>query len=646
MTKLVAPGRLRPAAFLCAALLLPLAPARAADDQSGGANFANLSLEELTNIQVTSVSRHAERLGDTPASIFVIRADDIRRAGAQTLPEALRLAPNLQVARVDARNYAVTARGFSSPFENKLLVLIDGRTVYSPLFSGVYWDAQDVVMDDIDRIEVISGPGATVWGANAVNGVINIITRSSAATQGTLADLGGSGAARDASARYGARAGSAYYRLYAKYFQQDDLRRQAGPVAPTGMQRRQAGFRADLPVGLGEATISGDAYHGQLHQAGTRDILIGGANLLGHVTHAFEDGSQLRVQAYLDHTERDQPGAFVEELDTFDLDLQHLVRLSPVQLLIWGGGHRAARDHLVNGKSFSFLPARTTLAWTNLFAQDEITLAGGLRVNLGLKFERNSYTGVETLPYAGLAWNVTPDHMLWTSLSRAVRAPSRIDRDIYAPSVPRVVNGVPQYALAGGPDFDSEVADVLQAGCRGQPLATLSYALTLHYSRYDRLRTLEPNRSGPGSVFRNEAEGNTYGAELTASWNVKPWLRVTVGHALLHEELHGKPGSMDTTAGTGLANNDPAHWSSVRVSWDVTDSMEFDVNVRHVGALPSPQVPGYTAADVRAGWQLSPSLELALMVQNLGADGHGEFSPAATRMAYDRTAAARLTWRF
>lgn len=630
-----------------AALALSAAPARAAGEAlAAPEDFASLSLEELTNIQITSVSRRSERLVDTPAPVYVIRGAEIRRAGASTLPEALRLAPNLQVARLDARNYAVTARGFNSAFENKLLVLIDGRTVYSPLFSGVYWDAQDVVLEDVDRIEVISGPGATIWGANAVNGVINIITRRAADTQGSQVSLGGGRDVRDGSVRYGGRAGGGYYRVYGKYAQGEDSETAAGRNTQTGWRRRQAGFRYDLPGLGGDLTLQGDAYHGSLHQAGTREIETGGANLLARHTRLLSGGSELRVQAYLDHTERDQPNAFIEHLDTFDLDLQHTLRLNAANLLIWGGGYRQARDHVTNGANFAFLPGDEILAWTNIYAQDELRLAATLRLNLGLKLERNSYTGTEKLPYLSVAWDVHPDHMLWASLSRAVRVPSRIDRDFYSPAAPAVVNGVPQYTIAGGPDFVSEVARVVQAGYRGQPRPSLSYAATLYYSEYSRLRTLEPNAAGPGAVFRNQANGTSYGIELSGTWSVTPRWRLTAGYTAQHLELELAPGSQDLAGSTGLANNDPRAWSSLRSSWDLTDDLELDAGLRHVGSLPRPSVPAYTAGDIRLGWRLRRDLELSVQALNLFADGHAEFGSAAGRSSWDRQLTARVTWRF
>ena len=655
MTQLSFVRRPQLAPLMCAVLVLCQAAGAAAEDVapaavqtgSGADNFANLSLEELSDIRVTSVSRRAERLGEAAAAVFVIGGDDIRRAGATTLPEALRLAPNLQVARVDARNYAITARGFSSPFENKLLVLIDGRTVYSPLFSGVYWDAQEVLLDDVERIEVISGPGATLWGANAVNGVINVITKSAADTVGGLVTADADRDLRGSSVRYGAALpGGGHYRVYALAREADTTLTSAGAATDTGYRRRQAGFRADVDALGGSATVQGDVVDGQLAQLGTRDIDIGGANLLGRIERRLDGGSTLRIQAYLDHTRRDQPNAFAEHLNTVDVDVQHSVALAGGQQLVWGGGYRKAYDRVVNGAAFGFLPGARDLAWSNLFAQDDIALGAGLRLTAGLKVERNSYTGNELLPHLALAWQATPAQMVWTSLTRAVRVPSRIDRDLYAPTVPKLVNGVPVFGVAGGPDFDAEVANVAQLGYRAQPTPTLSFAVTLYADRYTRLRTLEPNPAGAGLVFLNKASGSGRGAELSGRWDVLRNWRLTAGLSSQRLDVQADPGSRDSAGATGLANNDPATWSSLRSSVDLSDALEFDAVLRHVGALPKPVVPAYTALDLRLGWRLQRALSLSLMVQNLFAAGHAEFGALPGRSVTERSVAGRLAWRF
>ena len=383
--------------------VLSIAPGARAEGLGDG-DIADLTLEQLNEIVVTSVSRQEEKLSNAAASLFVISATDIRRSGARSLPEALRLAPNLEVARVDARNYAISARGFNSPFANKLLVLIDGRSVYSPFFSAVFWDAQSVVMEDIERIEVISGPGATIWGVNAVNGVINVITRNAKDSQGTLLSVAASSGEGDASLRFGGRlSNNGYYRAYAQTMAAEDTETAAGVNTFTGMQRRQAGFRADWSLQDGSFTVSGDAYQANLGQIGTRDIRLSGANLVGRYMRQLAGGNALRVQLVLDHTERNQPGAYIDRLDTVELEGQHDVRFG-IHKLSWGGGYRHSRDDNMPGPVFGFWPYERNLHWGSLFAQDEVALTGNLHVTGGVKAEHNTYTGTEWLPTVRLAW--------------------------------------------------------------------------------------------------------------------------------------------------------------------------------------------------------------------------------------------------
>lgn len=608
-------------------------------------NLGDLSLEELANIQVTSVSKQSESLSDAAASIFVITDTDIRRSGATTLPEALRLAPNLQVARVDARNYAITARGFNNPLENKLLVLIDGRTVYSPLFSGVYWDVQDVVMEDIERIEVISGPGSTLWGANAVNGVINIITKPASATQGALLSGTEGKDERNGAVRYGGKlANGGYYRVYGKYVDNDDTYTASGAATHTGWHREQTGFRTDWGGTAQNVTVQGDAYDGRLQQLGTDDIRVGGANLLGRLNRSFDDGSSAMLQMYWDHTERNQPLAFIEHLDTLDLQLQQATRLGERQRVVWGGGYRLGHDRVDNGAAFGFLPGTLNLHWANLFAQDEISLRDDLRLTAGLKIEDNNYTGAEVLPTLRLAWNPRPATLVWTALSRSVRAPSRIDRDFYSPTTPAVVNGVPQFLIAGGPDFDSEVANVFELGYRAQPTPVLSYSATAFYSRYDKLRTLEPNPNGPGEVFENLADGQTHGLEAWASWQVVPSWRLSGGGVVQRIDTSLNPGSHDATGATGLATSDPNHYWMLRSSHDIAPGHELDFTLRQVGALAQPAVPAYTALDLRYGWRIHRGLELSIIGQNLFEPQHAEYGAAPGRSEYDRAVLVKLVW--
>lgn len=637
---LAAPSLLAP--LLLAPLLAAPAMAQAADD-----DLASLSLEELGNTRVTSVSKRAESVIDAAASVFVISGESIHRAGVTTLPEALRLAPNLQVAQVDARNYAVTARGFNSAFENKLLVLIDGRSVYTPLFSGVFWDAQDVVLEDVERIEVISGPGATLWGANAVNGVINIITKSAGATQGMLAVASADRDGRSAVLRYGAALGKGgRYRVYAKTSEGDDLPRESGTsLSLTGWRRSQLGLRADWGDGDSMLTVQGDAYAGALHQQGTEDIQIGGANLLARDTRKLAGGQELSAQVYLDHTERKQPRAFVEHLDTVDVQLQSALVLAERHRLVIGAGYRLASDRLQNGAGFAFLPADEKLHWGNVFVQDEIDLSGSLRLIAGAKFEHNNYTGREFLPTLRLAYKPSASSLLWGALSRTVRAPSRIDRDFYSPSTPAVVAGVPQYAIGGGADFASEVARVAELGYRMQALPGLSFSATAFASQYADLRTLEPSPNGVGSVFANRASARSRGVEMWGSWQAAAAWQLSAGLVAQHVSTALDADSRDQSGATGLATSDPNRYWKLRSSFDIADGHSLDVMLRGYGALERPAVPAYHSLDFNYIWRLTPAVELSVRGDNLLGARHVEFGSAPARTVYERRLGAKLLWR-
>jgi iron complex outermembrane receptor protein len=620
---------------------------------AGAMTFANeqladLSLEELNNIVVTSVSRQEERLSNVAASIFIISGAEIQRSGARSLPEALRLAPNLQVAQLDARNYAISSRGFDGAFTNKLLVLVDGRSIYSPLFSGVFWDAQDVVLEDVERIEVISGPGATIWGANAVNGVINVITRSARDSKGALITAAAGGDSRDGSARYGAALpqGGAL-RAYARYAEADDTYAANGGNTFTGWRRRQAGFRADWEQqGI---TVSGDVYQGSLGQALTRDIAISGGNLVGRYLRKIDEGSDLRLQLVLDHTERNQPNAFVNRLDTFEFEAQHGLRLER-HSIAWGGGYRESHDRSTAGPMLAFLPGHLNMHWGNLFAQDEYALAPKLRMTAGVRAEHNNYTGLEWLPSARLAWMPDASQLVWGSLSRTVRAPSRIDSDLYAPPQPVIVNGKPIYLIGGGPDFKSELARVAELGYRAQPSPQWSYSATVWYADYSRLRTLEPNpnaRANEGlSVFRNMAEGRTRGVEAWARWQVMPHWRLQGGVVLQRVETNRMPGSADLSADTGLGSNDPNSRWQLRSSHDLPANMQLDWMLRRVGSLPHPQVPSYHELDAQWSWRATPFVELALIGRNLLHRSHAEFGALPGRSLLQRAGMLKMTLRF
>ena len=599
--------------------------------------LTELSLEELMNIEVTSVSKKPERLSDAAAAVYVITREDIRRSGYTSIPEILRLAPNLQVARVDSSRYAITARGFNNTAANKLLVLIDGRSVYTPLFSGVFWDVQDTMIEDIERIEVISGPGGTLWGSNAVNGVINIITRHSQDTTGALVSLGEGTEERGAGVRYGAKLGeNATLRVYGKGFHRDNTVRGNGTNVEDSWKKGQVGFRTDWSRGSDALTLQGDGYTGTIDQVGD-DSSISGANLLARWNRTLQDGSVLQVLGYFDRTRRIVPGTFGELLDTYDIEAQHRFQLGASHDIVWGGGYRLMHDAVTNSAVLAFLPNVKVLRLANGFLQDSIALHERLHLILGAKLESNSYTGLEVQPNARLAWKLRDDALLWSAVSRVVRTPSRLDRDFFIPANP------PFPPLNGGPDFKSEKLIAFEVGYRQNPAPYASFSISTFYNIYNDLRSVEP---GPGGalVLANKMEGYTYGVETWGSFHVLDWWRLSAGYTYLQEKLGFKAGSGDTN--TAAAGNDPEHQVSARSAMNLPYNLEFDVGLRVIGALPSPNVPSYVTLDTRLGWTFMKGVELSLIGYNLLDHDHPESGAAATRSELARAFYARIVWTY
>ncbi|WP_313034143.1 TonB-dependent receptor plug domain-containing protein [Massilia alkalitolerans] len=625
-------------------------PAQAAGTPTRQDDLADLSIEELATIQVMSVSKKPERLLDAPASVFVITAEDIRRAGAHSLPEALRLAPNLHVAQRSSYGYSISARGMngsSNSAPNKLLVMIDGRSVYAPLFSGVFWDMQDLMLEDVERIEVISGPGGTLWGVNAVNGVINITTRSAAATQGGLAVLRGATDGVDAAFRQGGRSGDANWRVYGKMLQRGHSETGDGSRVHDAWRQAQLGFRADWEDGADRYSVNGNAYRGEPEQPEPGEISVSGttlrlgeidtagANLTARWERALEGGGRLSVQAYLDHTRRAVPPTFTESLQIADLQFQHTLPAWDRHSLVWGANLRHSWDQVDNSEVIAFLPAQTEQTWSSLFAQDEIALLPDLSLVVGARAERNDYTGLEFLPSARLSWRLAPQHALWTALSRTVRAPTRLDVDAFIP-------GRPPYLLRGGPQVRSEVARVFELGYRGQPLPGLSYSATLFHNQYDHLRTQEIDPTRTFLTFGSLMEGKATGIEMWGNYQMNQAWRLSAGYTALHERLRLKSGSNDA-AGPGTAGKDPEHTLQLRSHYEIDEGRELELALRKVAALENPDVPGYWALDARFGWRLSPELELSVVGQNLNGS-HAEYGPAEGRVELDRRLAVKLVW--
>jgi iron complex outermembrane receptor protein len=627
------------AACVGSVLLFALLPAYGQGVQASRQALSDLTLEQLAEVEVTSVSGHTEPLSGAAASIYVITGDDIRRSGATSLPEALRLAPNLQVARVDAGQYAISARGFNNAIGNKLLVLIDGRTVYAPFFSGVLWDAQDVMLEDVDRIEVISGPGGVLWGTNAVNGVINIVTRSAAQTQGALAVVGGGNLESDAAFRYGGALGTnGHFRVFGKTERLENTRTASGASVPDGWDRSLGGFRADWSEARDEFMLQGNASHAKSEFRGVNGsfqltpIDNSDVNVLGSWSRKLGNGSSVKLQAYYDHSIRDDAELWRPREDIADIQVQHAFALGEHNIL-WGGGYRHVREDLEPGLFFGFVPTDSSVRWRNLFAQDEFKLGSRLDVTLGARLEGNDYTGVEALPSARVAWRAASETLLWAGASRAVRAPAPLDRDIRLP--PR-----PPFIIAGGPDFRSEVANVYELGYRGRPVRDVSFSATAFYQAWSGLRSGEPP---PNALVQNKIDGHTSGIEAWGSWQAAAWWRLSGGLTTLHENLRLRPDSTDPVGPSNLGDDPSFQWQ-FRSAFDLPARQELDLNVRRVAALPLPAVPAYTAVDLRYGWRINPTLEFSLRLRNLLDPSHPEFDAAPGRSEIGRSAFAQLRW--
>jgi iron complex outermembrane receptor protein len=603
-----------------------------------------MSIEQLMTLEVTSVSKRPERLGQTASAIQVITQDDIRGSGASSLPEALRLASNLQVAQLDSRQWAISARGFNSTSANKLLVLIDGRTVYTPLFSGVFWDVQEVPLADIDRIEVISGPGATLWGANAVNGVINVITKDAKDTPGLLLSGGGGTELPGfGTARYGGALGArARYRIYGSRFARDPSVLPSGQDAPDDWHLGQGGFRLDWDAStVSRVTLQGDLYDGRIDQLSPGDIAVSGGNVVAKWGRTISETSDLTAQLYYDRTHRNIPGTFGEDLDMYDVELQHQARLGARHDLVWGLGYRLMNDNVANTTALAFLPAHVARQWFTGFVQDEIALVPNrLHVALGTKVEHNNYTGFEIQPSGRVNWTVSPSATLWAAVSRAVRTPSRIDREFFVP-------GQPPYFLAGGPGFHSEEELAYELGYRHQH-GSFALSAATFYSRYHGLRSLEqvnPPAATP-IVIGNGQDGESYGAELSAAYWLTPRWRVRAGYTELRVHIWPNPGSTDTSRGL-TESQTPDHQLFVHSSVDLPAHVRLDAGLRAVGEIARRQVPSYEELNARLSWQPTARLDLSIIGQNLLNPRHVEFgAPGPTRREIQRGVYGLLEWRF
>lgn len=551
-------------------------------------DLKSMSIEQLANVDVTSVTKSSESLANAPGSIYVITRDDIIRSGVTSVPEALRLAPNLQVARRGGADWIITARGMSGNsqaqnFPNKLLVLIDGRSVYTPLYSGVYWDMQDVVLADVDRIEVISGPGATLWGANAVNGVVNIITRGSSASQGLMADVAAGEHETTGSLRYGGKLGSGLsYSIYARGTRNDQFKTAAGAPAGDAWSREQGGFRVDWTAGKRDSlTLQGDVYGGDIGHAGP-DEAIAGRNITARwrrLDGGDAPSGSLQVQLYYDRTTRNTPGTGRFKLDTYDLDVQRDIALGKAHHLTWGGGVRLSRYRIDSFGGLGFSPSRRTLFLGNAFVQDSIALGTAGTIVLGIKAEDDPYSGISVLPSIRGSFKITPNMTLWGAASRAVRSPTPFDTDVVE-TVGTVV------FLTGDTAFKTEKLTAYEAGARAQMGAIANVSVAGFYNVYADLRSIEP---APGGFlplrWGNKINARTWGIEASASIKPTPWWRLVAGYSWLHENVRFDTGA-SRLLGTAQIGDDPRYQMSLRSSMDFGRSVTFDAALRRVGARP------------------------------------------------------------
>ncbi|HEV2673766.1 MAG TPA: TonB-dependent receptor [Aliidongia sp.] len=598
-----------------------------------------LSIEELANVQISSVSKTSGPLSDAPAAVYVISHEDIVRSGLTRIPELLRLAPNLEVAQLSPTSYAISARGFNvgnnASLSDKLLVLVDGRSVYTPLFGGVYWDMQQVLPENIERIEVISGPGATLWGANAVNGVINIITRKASDTQGGVLTIGAGNLERSASLQYGGKIGdNLTYRVHAEGAYYSPYQVPGGPDASDSWSKPQGGFRIDWTPAGDALSLQGDIYQASEAPNGS----IGGRDMLASWQHQLGNGS-LQLQAYFDEAKRyldDGNGGF--SIATYDVEFQHSFTLGARNSIVWGAGDRVISYHFEN-TALAFVPAGQTLNLSDIFGQDTIGLSDRVKLTLGLKLENDPFADTEPLPSARISWKVTDDALLWSAVSRAIRAPTPVDRDLV-----ESLGGAP--FLTGSQSFVPEVLTAYEVGTRIQASPRLSFSVSSFYNVYDDLRTIE---TAPGGFlplrWGNKMMGLVYGTEIWGSFRVADWWRLSASVDLQHEHLRFKPGSSGI-GGLAFAAEDPNHQATLRSSMNLADDVTWEADLRYVGKLQNTTVPEYAEMNTSLGWTLSKSLEVTLSGFNLLHAHHVEFLESGQSDQIPRSFFVATRWRF
>lgn len=640
-------------------------------------DLTELNLEQLMDMEVTTATKKPQKLSDTAAAIFVINQEDIRRSGVRSIPEALRMVPGVQVAHIDANKWAISIRGFNNLFSDKILVLIDGRTVYNTIFSGVFWDVQDYLIEDIDRIEVIRGPGGSLWGANAVNGIINILTKQSNSTQGGLALAAlGTQEYRSAGFRYGGKFNEkATYRFYGKYFNWGDGVDAQGEDAWDAWHQYRLGFRSDFdPSADKNFTIQGDLYLGRsgdkveiasfsppFTETLITDTDVLGGNLLSRYSHGFSERSELTLQAYYDRAERQ---LFVGDLvrNTIDFDFQHRLLIGNRNDLIWGGGYRYIHHdiELDIPEIIDVVPANRSMSLISAFIQDEFAwIPDKLTLMVGSKFEHNDFTGFEFQPSIRLLWRAHAQHTFWGAASGAVRTPFRAHQDfrfVEAVIPPMGANPLPTVVrFSGNKDIQSENLLAFELGYRTLLRENLSFDVATFLNVYDDLVT---NETDPPIVTATEttvpvqpenlADAVTYGFELLADWRPFDWWKLQAAYSFLRLEVDLDSNSTDPVF-KDTEGKSPEHQFSLRSMIDLPHNLQLDLWLRSVDRLESIDISAYTTLDARIGWRPLDNLELSIVGQNLFDSQHPEFVDTQFQYAnteVQRSAYTKLVWSF
>jgi len=605
------------------------------------ADLTTLSLDELMNLKVTTVSRKPERLWSAPSGIDVVTDEDIRRAGVLNLPDALRLATGVHVGQPSARSWAISIRGMNVLAANKISVVMDGRSLFTPFFSGVQWDAQDTLLEDIDRIEVVRGPVGALWGAFAVNGFIQILTKPATETQGWLASAGtGTEDPGFFALRYGGKLGrDAALRVYGKYFQQDWTYKANGTHAAPATDFFQSGFRIDAPRPHDTwVTLQGDYYTNQDLPLDHPQSSISGGNLLGRWRRALSADSELQIEGYFDHTYHLIPATFQERRSTGSASVKYR-RVAGRHGLLIGADALVSGDEIGNIGVARLEPPERTIHTLGLYAQDALQIVPRVALVLGLKAEQSSFSGYEVEPTIRLAWTPSPSTTAWAAASRGVRTPVRVDEDLVFR-----INGVTIFEA--NDDFKTETTFAYELGVRHRPASAITFDVSAFAYRYQDLRSTEPVGAAPIPLtFKNTLNARSYGGEATVLYQPLARLYFKGSYRFLDLDFSRDPGSRDTTGGSA-EGNDAKHVAILGAHLSLPRNLELDGFVRHASALPNPALEGYTALDLRLGWRPSKRLDLSLWARNLLDRQHPEFvTTNSLNEQVHRRAGVKLTWR-